>query len=274
MPTGTVQFYDTSVSPARLLGQASVVNCYATLNVVLGAGSHNITASFVADANFLASGPTSAVTPTVAQASTSTSLVSSTTGPTTYGTPITFTARVSNSSGTSAVPTGAVRFYVDYNPTASTNTLLGVGTLNGSGVATLTTGNVPGGDHTVTAVYGGAANFGASTSNSVTQQVNAEGTSTSLSSSATGPVSPGTSVTFTILVSDVDSGLPAPSGYAQVFDNSTPTPTLLAMVRVTNGQATYTTSALRAGTHQIQAVFQANGNYQGSSSNVVTQAVS
>ena len=64
-------------------------------------------------------------------------------------------------------------------------TSIGVGTLNGSGVATFSTStlNVAGSPHTISAVYGGDSNFTDSTSNSLTQTVTKATTTTSLTAS-------------------------------------------------------------------------------------------
>ena len=69
--------------------------------------------------------------------------------PSTGGQAVTFTATVTGSGGT---PTGTVTFY-------DSTTSLGIGTLNGSGVATFTISSLASGPHTITAVYTGDANF-------------------------------------------------------------------------------------------------------------------
>jgi len=83
--------------------------------------------------------------------------------PSTGGQAVTFTATVTGSGGT---PTGTVTFY-------DSTTSLGIGTLNGSGVATFTISSLASGPHTITAVYTGDANFGPSTSGAVIEIVNA-----------------------------------------------------------------------------------------------------
>ncbi|MBS0379408.1 MAG: Ig-like domain repeat protein [Proteobacteria bacterium] len=78
----------------------------------------------------------------------------------TTGTPVTFTATVSETGG-SAVPTGSVTF-------ANGGSSLGKVSLNSSGVATLTTSSLAAGSYSVTAAYGGDTNNSASTSSAVT----------------------------------------------------------------------------------------------------------
>jgi Bacterial Ig-like domain (group 3)/MBG domain (YGX type) len=89
---------------------------------------------------------------TVSGASTTTTL--SAPGSAAYGASVTLTATVTSTGGT---PGGIVTFY-------SGSTALGTGTLNGSGVATLTTTTLPVGTDSLTAAYAATGNFGASTS--------------------------------------------------------------------------------------------------------------
>ena len=88
----------------------------------------------------------------VTAASTTTTL--SAPGSTTYNAGITLTATVASSAGT---PTGTVTFY-------NGATAIGTGTLNGSGVATLSTATLPVGTDSLTATYATAGNFSGSTS--------------------------------------------------------------------------------------------------------------
>jgi hypothetical protein len=262
-------FYDDSVSPRKLLGSAPLTlgKAKLTLTTLTAGSTHQISAVYGGSVNFAGSSTSTDATVTIDQATTSTGLTTTWTAPVPYGTPESFTATVSNTSGSSAAPTGSVTFYLD-----STSTVLGHGTLSG-GKATLSNVLVPGGSHQVFAVYAGTSNFVGSTSPNVSVTINPEGTTTSLSDNASGTVSVGTPVTFTIAVSDVDSGLPAVAGSVSLYDNSTGTPKLLATVKLVNGQATYTTSTLKVGSHPIQAVFATTNNYTGSQSSVVTVTV-
>jgi Bacterial Ig-like domain (group 3)/FG-GAP-like repeat/Abnormal spindle-like microcephaly-assoc'd, ASPM-SPD-2-Hydin len=84
--------------------------------------------------------------------------------PDTFGEAVTFTATVTGAGGT---PTGTVTFY---DGTAS----LGTGTLNGSGVATLTTSALIVGVHPISAAYGGDSNFAGSNSAPTTLQAGSQ----------------------------------------------------------------------------------------------------
>jgi hypothetical protein len=75
-------------------------------------------------------------------------------GSTNYGASVTLTATVTSAAG---VPAGTVTFY-------SGSTPVGVGTLNGSGMATLNTASLAAGSDTITASYTALGNFAASTS--------------------------------------------------------------------------------------------------------------
>jgi hypothetical protein len=91
--------------------------------------------------------------PATVKAATTTAVTSSV-NPSDFSQSVTFTATVTSGAGT---PTGSVQF-------KDNGTNLGTAvTLNGSGVATVSTSSLSVGSHTITAEYAGAANFGAST---------------------------------------------------------------------------------------------------------------
>jgi hypothetical protein len=155
--TGTVTFFDNGgqIGTGTLSGGKAVF-----MTSTLSAGTHPITASYGGDTNYAAS----AVSPVVSQVVNAAGLIATTTaltGPTT-GTPganLTYTATVTPASGTK-VPTGQANFF-------DGATMLGNGSLNGSGVATFSTATLAAGAHSITAQYGGDNNFSGSTSNAV-----------------------------------------------------------------------------------------------------------
>ncbi|HWE02568.1 MAG TPA: Ig-like domain-containing protein, partial [Tepidisphaeraceae bacterium] len=161
-PTGTVSFYDG----ATLLGTATLNGSdIASLAVSsLSAGSHSITSVYAGNANFNGS-TSSALTKVVSGADTAVTEVTAS-SVTIFGQPATFTATVSVTGPGAGVPTGAVSFY-------DGSTLLGTGTINGSGVATFTSTTLSDGSHSVTSVYDGDSSFNGSTSAAVMQTVNA-----------------------------------------------------------------------------------------------------
>jgi Bacterial Ig-like domain (group 3)/FG-GAP-like repeat len=209
-PTGTVTFVDGSTKLGTGTLNSSGQATYSTSSLAVGA--HPITAAYGGDTNFSGS-ISSAVTVTV----TASTLVSTTTTLTAtpatvaVGGNVTFGATVAAASG-SAAPTGTVTF-------SDGSTSLGTGTLS-SGQATYSTSKLAVGTHSITAAYGGDANFATSTSSPVTVTVTAAPADFSVSlSPASGTVNQGSTTTSTITitpsggfnsaVSFACSGLPA-----------------------------------------------------------------
>lgn len=199
------------------------------------------------------------LTVTVAQnrASTTTTLASSP-NPSTFGQSANFTATVSSGSGT---PTGAVAFL-----DGATN--IGSGALNGSGQATLSTAMLAVGSHSITASYGGDANFNTSTSSALTQFVKQARTTTVVTSSANPSVS-GQSVAFTAMVAVVSPGAGTPSGSVTFKDGAA----VLGTGTLNAGSARFTTSSLSIGSHTITAAYSGDPNFVGSTSAKLIQKV-
>lgn len=93
----------------------------------------------------------------------STSALATSQTPILVGASVKFTATVT--STTSGTPTGTVAFL-------DNGLLLGLGTLNASAVATLTTSALAAGTQSITARYSGDSNFAGSTSSALAEQVN------------------------------------------------------------------------------------------------------
>jgi hypothetical protein len=151
-PTGTVTFLNGATS----LGAATITGGKATFNTAtLAVGTYSITASYAGDVNNAPS--TSApVSLTVGLIPTATSLATTTTG---GATPQTVLIAVVLSTNGGTTPTGTVTF------TSNGNTI-GSGTLDSSGVVTLTP-NLPAGTYSVVASYGGDATHAPSQSSPV-----------------------------------------------------------------------------------------------------------
>jgi len=84
------------------------------------------------------------------------------------GTPVTFTATVS--SLMSGTPTGTVQFWILDPTTLRPLTLLGTGTLNSSGQASLTVSSLTSGSYLIEALYLGDSTFNSS-SGTLTQHI-------------------------------------------------------------------------------------------------------
>src|SRR5262249_30240393 len=133
----------------------------------LSVGGHSITVSYAGTSTFLGS-TSPALNQTVNQDASTTTLTSSA-NPSVTGQSVTFTSTVKAVSPGSGTPTGTVTFLIGGTP-------VGTGTLS-AGKATLKTSALPAGSYSVTVSYGGDASFQASGSNTVTQTVNPDNTS-------------------------------------------------------------------------------------------------
>ena len=188
--------------------------------------------------------------------STTTTLTSSL-NPSVFGNSVTFTATVLPNAGT-----GTVTFY-------DGNTSLGTVALS-NGSASLQTSSLSVGSHQISATYGGDSTYASSTSNTVTQTVNsvtAAATSTTITGSSPNPSIYGQSVTFTAQVSA--SG--TPTGTVNFYDGTT---LLGSSLLNGSGAATFSTSALAAGTHNtITAAYAGSTNFAASASANFTQTV-
>jgi hypothetical protein len=158
IPNGeSVTFWDGTTQ----IGAGSTTSGVAGFTTsTLSAKTHTIKATYVGDATFKASSGT--VKQVVNLYSTTTSL-SSTPNPSKQGQSVTLTAPVTSTGSTT--PTGNVQFK---NGTAN----LGTATLNGKGIATLTTTTLPVGQDSLTATYSGDALNSSSMSPPLVQTVN------------------------------------------------------------------------------------------------------
>ncbi|MGA2171185.1 MAG: Ig-like domain repeat protein [Terracidiphilus sp.] len=176
-----------------------------------------------------------------------TTLVSSNANPQVFGKPVTFTATVQPSGG--STPTGTVGF-------SMTTTSLGLFptemsgwttvSVNGSGVATYTTIPTVSGPVTVNATYLGDAN-NAPSSETTTQTVTQIPTVTTLTSSAN-PAAYGQPVTYTVTVKETATGNPA-TGYIQGTFGESNLNSAGQVIWSTNG------TGLPVGTNTVKASF-------------------
>jgi hypothetical protein len=257
-PTGTVQFVADVTIPSATVnigGPVSLSNGSAVSPAIsnLAVGDHSIVANYIGDANYTSNAGTLSGGQTVKTTASTTSLTSSA-NPSTYGQSVTFTATVSPSTATGTVT------FMD-----STSTL-GTGTLSG-GKATYATSTLAAATHSITAVYGGDTNDATSTSSVFTQTVNKASSTTGISSSEN-PSNPGDSITF-------EAGVTGPGGYPTgtvqfVVDGSNfGSPVSLSISRF--GELTFdsatssATSSLSSGNHTVAAVYSGDNNYTGSS---------
>jgi hypothetical protein len=256
-PTGTVSFYDGTT----LLGTGTVNSSgVATLTTgSLSLGAHVVSATYSGNTNFAPS-TSSPLTETIAgtgSTPTTTVLVASP-NPAVVGQSVTFTATVSPTP--TGTPLGTVSFY-------NGSTLLGTGTVNSSGVATLTTNAFAVGTNLISAVYSGNVKFATSTSSTLTETITKQPTTTSLAASPN-PAVAGQPVAFTATVSPTPTG--TPTGTVSFYSGTT----LLGTATVaSSGVATFTDNGMTAGTDTITAVYSGNATFAGSTSTPVTLTV-
>jgi hypothetical protein len=252
-PTGTIVF----TAGGQTLASAPVgANGQATTTISsLGAGAYSIVATYQASTTFTTSS-SAAVNEGVVGAESVTSLNASP-NPATAGQTVTLTATVHAAQG-SAIPTGMATF-------SDGSTVLGSSPLNPSGTATLSTSSLSVGTHTITASYGGSANFNPSSA-SVTETVTVIATSTSLAASPN-PAGQGQTVTLTATVTTPGG---APGGSVIFEDGGT---SLGSATLNSSGVATFTDSALSVGTHNLTAVYAGGGSLGTSTSPVVQETI-
>ena len=253
-PTGSVRFLDGSTE----LGSAELIQGQASINVAtLSNGSHALKAVYAGDT--ISSPSESAVVTQVVGGSTTSTTLSLLPNPSQFGSVVTMTAIV---DGTGGPVTGTVVFSDGGKQIASANLA------NGSATAQVSDLSI--GQHPITATYSGNGNTQGSTSATVKQTVTAVklGTTTTLSSN-NNPSTSGQSVTFQAVVNPV-SGTGVPTGTVNFLDGST----VVGTADLVSGTASFTSSILSKGTHQMVGEYLGDSNFSGSTSNVLPQAVS
>ena len=225
---GTVTFYSCTTntcSTKTSLGTGTVGSngkaTYPTSS--LPVGTTYVEAIYGGSGNY--SGSTSNVVSQVVNTLSTTSILTSSPNPSTFGTSVTFTDTLSSGSGT---PTGGtVTFYSCTTNTCSTKTSLGTGTVGSNGKATYPTSSLPVGTTYVEAIYGGSGNYSGSTSNVVSQVVlNVPSVCASAATTTSSPGRPGTP-SSTARTATTSSTPSAPA------TGSTASPGTTALTRVT-----------------------------------------
>jgi hypothetical protein len=243
--TGTITFKDG----ATTLGTTTAANGVATYTATgLTGGSHSLTCSYSGSANYTTA-TCSTVTLVVNTAATTTTVAANPTT-LTYGSSTVLTATVSSTTAT-----GSVTF-------KDGATTLGTATVS-NGVATYTAAGLPGGSHSITAVYSGDTNYAASTSTAVTVTVNTAATTTTVAANPN-PLTYGSATTLTATVSGTTA-----TGTVTFKDGAT----TLGSGTVANGVTTFNGTLLAGGTHSITAVYSGDNNYTGSTSAAITVTV-
>jgi hypothetical protein len=265
-PTGTVNFLDSGAS----IGTSKLVNVGGTQTATLTVpttswliGDHKITVQYADQANWIGSVSLPFTLTVNAPASVNTTtVVGSTLNPSMATQQVTLVATVGATSG---IPTGAVNFFDAGVPIGSAP-LSTVGTVQ---QAMLPISTLAIGSHQITAQYVGTAGFNPSTSPAITQVVNSITTTVSVISSGS-PSLATKPVTFTAVVG---AAVGAATGTVSFFDGTTFIGS--GTLSTVGGQqvATVTATGLAVGPHTITAQYAAQGNFAGSNSAPITQAV-
>lgn len=165
VPTGTVLIKDGS----KTIDTATLASCptcgvaesqVSFTTTSLSVGTHNFTADYLGDANFLAT-ISSVDGPILIMPAPTTATLTSSLNPSTSGQAVTFTATIVGEYG--GTPTGTVTF-TDGTTSLKTVKLSG-------GTASYTTSSLTSGTHQISCSYSSDSNFEAGTCNTVTQTV-------------------------------------------------------------------------------------------------------
>jgi hypothetical protein len=241
---GTIQFLDGGTTLGTLTPGSGGGASFSTST--LSVGPHALTAKYSGDTSHLTS--TSISVPlTISQVSTVTTLTVSP-NPAKAGQAVTFTATV-----TGSLATGKVTF-------TDGTTTLGSVTLAG-GTAAFGISTLAGGVHPIVATYSGDSNYSSSASGATNLTVS-QSPITIISSQ--NPSSAGQSVTFTVTVNGN-----SPTGTVTFLDGTAS----LMDVTLATGIATYTTSTLAVGDHQISGRYNGDANNASGFSPTLAQSV-
>jgi len=257
--TGTITFYDGTTNIC-VISVTNAATCPATTGSGFAAGTHVLTAVYSGDATHLGS-TSNAVTVTVQPDTTAVSVTSSV-NPAAFGQSVVFTA---TAQGTHGAIAGTVVFL-------DGPTVVGSAALNSSGMASISTAALTAGTHPITAAYGATQNFVASTSEALSEVIQAAPTSvatTTMLASSANPAVSGQSVTFTVTVA-AGPAAKTPTGLVSILDEGT---ALWAGMLDATGSASFTTAALGIGTHSLTANYGGDASSAGSASAAMTQVV-
>jgi hypothetical protein len=179
-----------------------------------------------------------------------TTKVTSSLNPSTYGSSVKFTATVTPSAATGTVT------FKDGTKTLGTASL-------SAGTASYSTTTLTAGTHSITASYAGNTTYNTSTSSALSQTVNKVNSTTTVASSVN-PSIYGSSVKFTATVT------PSAATGTVTFKDGTKT---LGTGTISGGTASYSTSTLAVGSHSITASYAGDSNDNSSTSTTLTQNV-
>jgi hypothetical protein len=281
-PTGKVEFFDsgTAITACGTTGGAlSGTTAICTVTPYSSTGSHTITAQYLGDSNYLASGVSGSISQVVSADATSVVLTStsgassstSTPGSSVTGQSITYSAAVSANSPGSGTPSGTVTF--TYTPSGGKAVTMCATVALVSGKASCGDGAVlveAGSPYTITAVYqpSSSPTSFAGSSATVTEKVSASSTKTQLTAPTTSNF--GSSVSLKATVTALAPGFGTPAGTVTFFDGSGVVGTAAL---TSTGTTTLVVTGLQGGSQSFTASYGGSPNFAASSSAMATDVV-
>jgi hypothetical protein len=253
VPSGSVTIYDGTTALQSTALNSTGFASFTTSS--LADGSHTLTVVYSGDANDLP-GTSAPLTVNVLQTVTLT-LSSPSPNPSIARSNVHFVATINALQGIQ--PTGSISFVMDGTKA------LGTGMIAGS-TATLDTTAIPVGTHSIVASYSGSSTTQALNSAGYTQVVNAAGVSVAVASNAN-PATYGALLTFTANATSAAGPL---TGTVNFNDGGK---TIGSAALSSTGVATFSTSTLGTGSHNIVAAYLGDSNDLPASSSTLVQVV-
>jgi predicted outer membrane repeat protein len=256
-PTGMVTVSDGTDS---CTGAVAAGTCNVTFRT---AGAKSVTATYNGDANFNVSPASSAASHTVNKADTTTTITSDNPDPSVTGQPVTIGVSVAAVAPGAAVAPTTITGTVTVSDGGS-NTCMAT-LVAGTGSCTIAFPAV--GSFSLTASYGGDANFnGSATATSTSHTVNKADTTTTITSDSPDPSSHGAPVAVDYSVVATSPGAGVPTGNVTVSDG---VDSCNASVAIGTCTITLTTP----GNRTLVATYDGDGNYNGSTSSAASHTV-
>jgi hypothetical protein len=218
-------------------------------------GVHSITVQYAGDSNFIGS-TSNAVALTAQQEIPKVVLTDSPAGTSVYGQAVTLTAQLSDQdNGDDWIPSGTVQFF-------DGATLIGTGTLNASGQASITLvgqTSLAAGSHSLTVQYSGDEDFSAVTSTPIIHVVTKASSASVVTTTVSSSLNPSVYGDAIVLSINVTSSVGVqPTGTVSVVDGGSSLGTLTLS---STGNASITIPVFTAGTHTIVVIYSGDSNY-------------
>ena len=181
--------------------------------------------------------------------------ISTSTNPSSAGQAVVLIAHVNAVPPATGTPTGSVAFF-------DGSAALGSAPVDVNGNAVLSVSTLAADSHELAASYQGSSLYAPSTSSAVTQIVKTANSATSLNASPN-PSKQDQRVTLTATVTGIPPGAITPTGKVSFFDGRRK---LGSAPLNANGSATLSVSKFSSGKHFLSAVYEGDGNFNGSAS--------